>query len=222
MVPGLVSPRTDGGLLFADLAAAIHPNEEANMSKTKAVFGILPTEASAIQAADALKAEGFSTDDISALFPDKHGTKDFAHEQNTKAPEGVAAGAGVGGAVGGGLGWLAGIGALAIPGVGPLIAAGPIMAALSGAAAGAMVGGLTGALVGLGIPEIEAKRYEGKVMDGNILLSVHAESRDEIDRAKEIFEKAGAEDVSYTEEASVSGSPHKIGARQVDQPRPYM
>jgi len=182
------------------------------MSKTKAVFGILPTEASAIQAADALKAAGFSAGDISALFPDKSGTKDFAHEQNTKAPEGAATGAGVGGAVGGGLGWLAGIGALAIPGVGPLIAAGPIMAALSGAAAGAMVGGLTGTLIGLGIPEFEAKRYEGKVKGGNILLSVHAESSEEIDRAKEIFERAGADDISYTSEASVS-SPQKVAAR---------
>ena len=182
------------------------------MSKTKAVFGILPTEASAIQAADALKAAGFSADDISALFPDKSGTKDFAHEQNTKAPEGAATGAGVGGALGGGLGWLAGIGALAIPGVGPLIAAGPIMAALSGAAAGAMVGGLTGTLIGLGIPEIEAKRYEGKVKGGNILLSVHAESSEEIDRAKDIFERAGADDISYTSEASVD-APRKVAAR---------
>jgi len=182
------------------------------MAKSKAVFGILPTEASAIQAANAVKAAGFPADDISALFPDKSGTKDFAHEQNTKAPEGAATGAGVGGLVGGGLGWAAGIGALAIPGIGPLIAAGPIMAALSGAAAGAMVGGLTGTLIGLGIPELEAKRYEGKVKDGNILLSVHAESSEEIDRAKEIFERAGADDISYTSEASVS-SRQKVAAR---------
>jgi len=181
------------------------------MSKAKAVFGLLPTEASAIQAANALKAAGFAADDISALFPDKSGTKDFAHEQNTKAPEGAATGAGVGGVVGGGLGWLAGIGALAIPGVGPLIAAGPIMAALSGVAAGAMVGGLTGTLIGLGIPEIEAKRYEGKVKGGNILLAVHAETSEEIDRAKQIFENAGADDISYTTEASVS-APRKVAA----------
>jgi len=182
-----------------------------NMSKAKAVFGLLPTEASAIQAANALKAAGFAADDISALLPDKSGTKDFAHEQNTKAPEGAATGAGVGGVVGGGLGWLAGIGALAIPGVGPLIAAGPIMAALSGVAAGAMVGGLTGTLIGLGIPEIEAKRYEGKVKGGNILLAVHAETSEEIDRAKQIFENAGADDISYTTEASVS-APRKVAA----------
>jgi hypothetical protein len=176
------------------------------MAKTKAVFGILPTESAAVRAAEGLKTAGFSADDISALFPDQRGTRDFAHEQNTKAPEGAATGAGVGGAIGGGLGWLAGIGALAIPGVGPLVAAGPIMAALSGAAAGAAVGGLTGALVGLGIPELEAKRYEGKINDGNILLSVHATSSEEIDRAKEVLKNAGADDISYTEEASVGRS----------------
>ena len=174
------------------------------MAKSKSVFGILATESAAVRATDALKLAGFSPDDISALFPDKSGTKDFAHEQNTKAPEGAATGAGVGGVLGGGLGWLMGIGALAIPGVGPFVAAGPIMAALSGAAAGAMVGGLTGTLIGLGIPELEAKRYEGKVKDGNILMAVHAETSDEIDRVKEIFKNAGAEDISYTEEASVA------------------
>ncbi len=182
------------------------------MSKSKAVFGIMPTEASAVQATNELKAAGFSADDISALFPDKRGTKDFAHEQNTKAPEGAATGAGVGGALGGGLGWLAGIGALAIPGVGPLIAAGPIMAALSGAAAGALVGGLTGTLIGLGIPELEAKRYEGKVKDGNILLSVHVDDGKELDRAKDILKRAGAEDISSTGEASVSDRP-KVAQR---------
>jgi len=167
----------------------------------------MPNEASAVRATDGLKVAGFSSDDISALFPDKRGSKDFAHEQNTKAPEGAATGAGVGGVLGGGLGWLVGIGALAIPGVGPFIAAGPIMAALSGVAAGAMVGGLAGTLVGLGIPELEAKRYEGKVNDGNILLSVHTESSAQIDRAKEILKQAGAEDISYTEEASVPTPP---------------
>jgi hypothetical protein len=183
------------------------------MAKNKAVFGILPTEAAAIQAANDLKAAGFPPADISALFPDRSGTKDFAHEQNTKAPEGAATGAGVGGLVGGGLGWAAGIGALAIPGVGPLIAAGPIMAALSGVAAGAVVGGLTGTLIGLGIPELEAKRYEGKVKDGNILLSVHADTSAEIDRAKKIFENAGADDISYTSEAAVSSRQQRSAAR---------
>ena len=169
----------------------------------KAVFCIARSEAQAISIVDRLKAAGFSSNDISVLFPDKAGTKDFAHEQHTKAPEGAATGAGTGGVLGGALGWLVGIGALAIPGLGPFIAAGPIMAALSGAAAGAALGGLTGALIGMGIPEYEAKRYEGKVKEGNVLISVHAEDSTERNRAKSIFEEAGAEDISYTEEAHV-------------------
>jgi hypothetical protein len=169
----------------------------------KAVFGIAQTEAQAIAIVDQLKAAGFSHNDISVLLPDKTGTRDFAHEQHTKAPEGAATGAGTGGVLGGTLGWLVGIGTLAIPGLGPFIAAGPIMAALSGAAAGAALGGLAGALIGMGIPEYEAKRYEGRVKDGNILISVHAEDRAERARAKDIFEQAGAEDISYTEEANV-------------------
>src|ERR671936_1311483 len=145
----------------------------------QAVFCLAKTEAQAITIVDQLKAAGFSPSDISVLLPDKTGTKDFAHEQHTKAPEGAATGAGTGGVLGGALGWLIGIGALAIPGLGPFIAAGPIMAALSGAAAGAALGGITGALVGLGIPEYEAKRYEGKIKEGNILISVHTENSDE-------------------------------------------
>jgi hypothetical protein len=141
----------------------------------KAVFGIAKSEGQAIAIANNLKAAGFSDNDVSVLFPDKQGTKDFAHEQHTKAPEGATAGAGSGAILGGALGWLVGIGTLAIPGLGPFIAAGPIMAALAGAAGGAAVGGLTGALIGMGIPEYEAKRYEGKVKDGNILMSVHTE-----------------------------------------------
>src|SRR6185312_6210162 len=133
----------------------------------KAVFGIAKSETQAASIANRLKAEGFSENDISALFPDKEGTKDFAHEQHTKAPEGAAAGAGTGVVVGGALGWLVGIGSLAIPGLGPFIAAGPLMAALAGAGAGAAAGGVTGALIGMGIPEFEAKQYEGKVKDGN-------------------------------------------------------
>src|SRR5262245_55679850 len=169
----------------------------------QAVFCLAQTEAQAIAIVDRLKAAGFSANDISVLFPDKTGTKDFAHEHHTKAPEGAAAGAGTGGILGGALGWLVGIGALAIPGLGPFIAAGPIMAALSGAAAGAALGGLTGALIGFGIPEYEAKRYEGKLKEGNLLSSVHADDSTERDRAKTIFEEAGAEDISYTEEARV-------------------
>ena len=169
----------------------------------KAVFGIARSESQAVAIVERLRAAGFSNNDISVLFPDRAGTKDFAHEQHTKAPEGAATGAGTGGVLGGALGWLVGIGALAIPGLGPFIAAGPIMAALSGAAAGAALGGLTGALIGMGIPEYEAKRYEGKIKEGNVLISVHAENSTERDRARTIFEEAGAEDISYTEEASV-------------------
>jgi hypothetical protein len=171
----------------------------------KAVFCIASSESQAAQIANDLKAAGFSGNDIAVLFTDKTGTRDFAHEQHTKAPEGAAAGAGTGGLLGGGLGWLIGIGSLAIPGVGPLIAAGPIMAALGGAAVGAAVGGLTGALVGVGIPEYEAKQYEGKILKGNVLISVHTDDGDEVSRAKEIFKRDRAEDISYTGEASPKG-----------------
>ena len=169
----------------------------------KAVICIVKSEAQATGIVDDLKTAGFSNSDISALFPDKKGTRDFAHEQATKAPEGAATGAGAGGLLGGTLGWLAGIGTLAIPGVGPLIAAGPIVALLTGAAVGAATGGLTGALVGYGIPELEAKQYEGKVKGGNILLSVHTEDGTEVSRVKDIFKKHNADDIAYTGEASV-------------------
>jgi hypothetical protein len=167
----------------------------------KSVFCIAKSENQAQRIVVDLKGAGFSNNDISVLFPDKTGTRDFAHEAHTKAPEGTATGAGLGGLLGGTLGWLAGIGTLAIPGVGPFIAAGPIMAALGGAAVGATVGGITGALAGMGIPEFEAKRYEGRLREGNYLISVHAEDSDEISRAKEIFERAGAEDISSTGES---------------------
>ena len=168
----------------------------------KSVFCIATSRGQADRIVDQLKAANFSNNDISVLFPDKDTTRDFAHEKNTKAPEGVATGASTGGVIGGALGWVAGIGALAIPGVGPFIAAGPIIAALSGAAVGATVGGISGGLIGLGIPEIEAKRYEGKIKEGNLLLSVHTENSDEITRAKDIFTKAGAQDICTTGEAS--------------------
>ena len=150
-----------------------------------------------------LKTAGFSSNDISVLMADKSGTRDFAHEHNTKAPEGTAAGAGTGAVLGGTLGWLAGIGALAIPGLGPFIAAGPIMAAFSGAALGGTVGGLTGALVGMGIPEFEARKYEGKVKSGSSLISVHSDDSDETKRAKEIFEQGGAKDIATAGELAV-------------------
>jgi hypothetical protein len=169
----------------------------------KSVFGIARTEDQAIRIANDLRAGGFSQNDISVLFPDKQGTRDFAHEQHTKAPEGAVSGVVAGGIIGGALGWLVGIGSLAIPGLGPFIAAGPILAALGGVAAGGTAGGIVGALVGMGIPEYEAKRYEGKIREGNILISVHAENSDEVSRAKDIFRKAGAEDIAYTGEESV-------------------
>ena len=171
------------------------------MSK-KSVFCIATSRGQADRIVDSLKNGNFSNNDISVLFPDKGTTRDFAHEKNTKAPEGAVTGAGTGVVVGGALGWIAGIGALAIPGVGPFIAAGPIIAALSGAAVGAAVGGIAGGLIGLGIPEIEAKRYEGKVKAGNLLISVHTENSEEISRAKDIFTKAGAQDICTTGEAS--------------------
>jgi hypothetical protein len=149
-----------------------------------------------------LQREGFRVEDISVLFPDNSGTKDFAHEKGTKAPEGATAGAGSGAVVGGVLGWLAGIGTIAIPGVGPFLAAGPIMAALAGAGVGGAVGGLTGALVGAGIPEYEAKRYEGRVRNGGILMSVHCDNSEWTSKAKDILERTGAEDVSSAGEAS--------------------
>lgn len=169
--------------------------------KNTAVFGIYPEYASVENGVDALKEAGFRNTDISVLFPENVGTKDFAHEKNTKAPEGTAAGAGTGAVIGGGLGWLLGIGALAIPGLGPFIAAGPIMAALAGVGAGSVVGGIAGALIGMGIPEYEAKRYEGRVKEGGILLSVHSDSSDWTDRAKEILKRTGAQDISSTGEA---------------------
>src|SRR5712671_3683695 len=154
-----------------------------------AVFGIYPDRLSTENAVAALREAGFRSTDISVLFPENEGTKDFAHEKSTKAPEGAATGASSGAVVGGTLGWLVGIGALAIPGLGPFIAAGPVMAALAGVGAGGVVGGIAGALIGLGIPEYEAKRYEGRVKNGGILLSVHSDNSDWTKRGKEILER---------------------------------
>lgn len=170
----------------------------------KAVFCIAQNIEQAETIVGHLQAAGFPNNDISVLLPDKSGTKDFAHEKHTKMPEGAAIGGATGIGVGAVLGWLVGIGSLAIPGVGPLIAAGPIMGALSGAAVGAATGSLTGALVGLGIPEYEAKRFEGKIKGGSALISVHTESAEARSKAKEIFEKAQAEDISSTGETAVS------------------
>ena len=174
--------------------------------KNTAVFGINPAYASVEGGVDALQAAGFRHTDISVLFPENEGTKDFAHKKETKAPEGATTGATTGAIVGGGLGWLAGIGALAIPGLGPFIAAGPIMAALAGVGVGGAVGGITGALIGMGIPEYEAKRYEGRIKEGGILLSVHSDSSEWTKKAKDILERTGAQDIASTGEASADFS----------------
>lgn len=174
------------------------------MAKKKtAVFGIYPSVTQAEGAVDALVRAGFSNNDISVLMPDNQSTKEFAHEKNTKAPEGTTTGVAAGGTIGGTLGLLAGIGALAIPGVGPFIAAGPIMGALAGVGVGGAVGGLVGALVGLGIPEYEAKRYEGRVKNGGVLLSAHCDTSEEITRAKDVLKRTGAEDISSSGEEAV-------------------
>src|SRR6266852_7733565 len=166
-----------------------------------AVFGIFPDRLSTENAVAALREAGFRSTDVSVLFPENAGTKDLAHEKNTKAPEGVTTGATSGAVIGGTLGWLVGIGALAIPGLGPFLAAGPLVAALAGVGAGGAVGGIAGALIGLGIPEYEAKRYEGRIKGGGILLSVHSDNHDWTKRAKDILENTGAQDISSSSEA---------------------
>jgi Tetrahydromethanopterin S-methyltransferase, subunit C len=173
-------------------------------SKNTAVYGIYATPGTAEAAVDHLLARGFTNSSISVLLPDDESTRAFAHEKSTKAPEGTTTGATTGGVVGGTLGLLAGIGALAIPGVGPLIAAGPIMATLAGVGVGGAVGGLVGALVGMGIPEYEAKRYEGAVKGGGTLLSVHCDTSEQIDAAKRSLKETGAKDISSTGEAGSS------------------
>lgn len=181
----------------------------------KCVFCIASSEAQASEIVNQLKASGFSNNDISALLPDKTGTKDFAHEHHTKAPEGATTGGVLGGALGGGLGWLSGAGLVAIPGLGLLIAAGPIMAALSGVAVGAAFGGIVGALVGMGIPEYEAKRYEGKIREGNILISVHCERSEAANRARDIFDRAGAYDIASRAEASIRPTERKLESEPI-------
>ena len=181
--------------------------------KNTEVFGIYRDRTSVENAVDVLRQENFRNTDISVLFPENQGTKDFAHEKNTKAPEGAATGAGSGAVLGGTLGWLTGIGALAIPGLGPFIAAGPIVAALAGVGVGGAIGGITGALIGLGIPEYEAKRYEGRIKEGGILLSVHCDDSNWTKRAKETLERTGAQDVSSSSEA-------KADFQKTDKPMP--
>jgi hypothetical protein len=177
-------------------------------SKNIAVFGIYKSAAHAERAVDILSVKGFSQNDISVLLPDNDSTKEFAHEKNTKAPEGATTGVTTGGIVGGTLGLLVGIGALAIPGLGPFIAAGPIMSALAGLGVGGTVGGIIGALVGMGIPEYEAKRYEGRLREGGILLSVHCNTSEEVSRAKHLLTETGAEDIASSGEKAVSSEVH--------------
>jgi len=188
------------------------------MSK-KCVFCTTTSRDQADQIVDHLKTESFSNDDISVLFPDKTTSRDFTHEKNTKAPEGAAAGAGPGGVgvIGGALGWIAGIGALVIPGVGSFSAAGPIAGALSRAAVGAAVGSIAGGLIGLGIPELEARRYEGKVKAGNILIAVHTDDAGDIARARDIFKQGGAQDTCTAGEAA---RPRNLRATERG-PRPF-
>jgi hypothetical protein len=172
------------------------------MANDKSVLGIYATRSGIENAITVLRDGGFPATDISVLLPENLGTRELATEKSTKAPEGATAGAGSGAVIGGALGLLVGIGALAIPGLGPFIAAGPIMAALAGVGVGGAVGGVAGALVGMGIPEYEAKRYEGRLEKGGVLLSVHCDNSDEVSRAKDILQRTGAEDIASTSEST--------------------
>ena len=179
-------------------------------AKNIAVFGIYQTYTEVDRGVESLKAAGFRNSDVSVLFPEGEGTKTFAHEKGTKAPEGATAGGGAGAVIGGSLGWLVGIGAIAIPGLGPFIAAGPIVAALAGVGVGGAIGGVAGALIGMGIPEYEAKRYEGRVKNGGILLSVHSDNSDWSKRARKILEATGAQDISSTAEVHSEPAPREV------------
>lgn len=172
------------------------------MSKKTAVFGIYPDRFQAENAVTMLKSAGYRNSDISVLLPDRNGSGGLGHEKGSKAPEGSAVGAGAGAAVGGVLGWLAGVGALSIPGIGPFIAAGPIMGLLAGVSIGGAVGGMTGALIGLGIPEYKAKRYEGMIRAGKVLLSVHCDNPEWESKARRFLEETGANDVSASSESA--------------------
>src|SRR5688572_7772853 len=178
------------------------------MGKDMVAYGIYPDRAAFESALEALRSAGFRNSDISAILPERdQTTRDLAHEINTKAPEGAATGAGTGAALGGVLGWLVGIGALAIPGIGPLVAAGPVVAALAGAGAAGATGGLVGGLIGAGIPEVEAKRYDGRIREGGYLISVHCDDREWARRAEEILETTGGRDVVKTTEAAADYHP---------------
>src|ERR1700728_4395936 len=183
-------------------------------NKKTSVLGIYNTRESVERAVDTFLKSGFTTSDVSVLLPENLGGKPIATHKDTKAPEGATAGGGAGAVVGGTLGLLAGIGALAIPGLGPFIAAGPIMAALAGLGGGGAVGGIIGALVGMGIPEYDAKRYEGHIKAGGVLLSVHCETTEKIARAKDLLKHTGAQDISSTSEASADSPEATVPAQR--------
>ena len=191
------------------------------MAKNIAVYGIYRTRQMVERAVEELKVAGFRNTDISVLFPESGGTKEFAVEKETKAPEGASTGAGTGAVIGGALGWLVGIGLLVIPGLGPFIAAGPIMVALAGVGAGGLAGGIAGALIGMGIPEYEANRYEGRIKEGGILLSVHADDADWKNKGKDILEHTGAEEIGFKGEShgdyEVSDRPQSQGPSATSQ-----
>jgi hypothetical protein len=189
-------------------------------TKNRAVFGIYSTTAETERAVNDLLQSGFSSQDVSVLMPDQQSTRDFALRKETKAPEGATTGATTGGVIGGTLGVLVGLGTLAIPGIGPLIAAGPLVAGLAGLGAGGAVGGFIGALVGMGIPEYEAKRYEGRVKDGGVLLSVHCETPGEVLRAKEVLKATGATDIAASTESAGARLAEPQTRRQPDADRP--
>jgi hypothetical protein len=189
-------------------------------TKNRAVFGIYSTTAETERAVNDLLQSGFSSQDVSVLMPDQQSTRDFALRKETKAPEGATTGATTGGVIGGTLGVLVGLGTLAIPGIGPFIAAGPLVAGLAGLGAGGAVGGFIGALVGMGIPEYEAKRYEGRVKDGGVLLSVHCETPGEVLRAKEVLKATGAADIAASTESAGARVAEPQTRRQPDADRP--
>lgn len=199
-----------------DGEVVVDRDEEMKSRSNYVVLGILASRQAVEHAVSALRANGFRSADISALIPSPETNKEFAHQAASKAPEGATTGATAGAAIGTTLGWLVGIGALAIPGVGPFIAAGPIMAALAGLGVGGAVGGITGGLIGFGIPEYEAKRYEGQIKAGGLLVSVHCDDSDWCDRAEEVLRQCGATDISTTRESSAdyaqSKKPYNLNA----------
>lgn len=174
----------------------LYKGRNLNQMEPSAVFGTYSTRSKAESAVDVLKSAGFSNTDISVLLPEDSGSQEFFIEEGSKASQGAAVGAGSGAALGGAMGWLIGIGALAIPGLGPVVGAGPLLAALAGTAMGGTLGGLTGALVGMGIPEHEATNYERDLRTGRVLVATHCETAEEINRARHIFSKTGAQNMA--------------------------